>query len=345
MLIGREKAAKLRQARTSLVISMFSFVVFLFAWVIQVWNYGKYWMALPMFGGAGLIFFIMFLKFAPLCSDCKKRPWGIFSRTAICCFAEKVSLRKAVQRTLKTFAVLYILGGIIAIYIRPIYAYGLVASEYMDKQTRRPSLERFMKKEAELRTRIAANHKDKDAHLELGWLYYQANKLNPAANAYATVSKLDPENPDPEALLLQAIILGEMRKTLQEEKTYEKLLELQPENTEALINIGLVYMRNKLVDRAVEQLEKAKKVLQEMVKREQKKLERASEDDDDDDVPLKDPPGLVNMKKHLGMCCYHLAVATQLLNQRAKSGQYLNEARRYGVNTSKFSDDVDRFRR
>ena len=89
MLIGREKAAKLRQSRTSLVISLFSFVVFLFAWVIQVWRYGKYWMALPMFGGAGLIFFLMFLKFAPLCSDCKKRPWGIFSRTAICCFAEK----------------------------------------------------------------------------------------------------------------------------------------------------------------------------------------------------------------------------------------------------------------
>ena len=95
-----------------------------------------------------------------------------------------------------------------------------------------------MKKEAELRVKINQNPQDKDAHLELGWLYYQANKLPQAAQEYATVANLDPENPDPEAMLLQAIILGELRKTLQEEKTYEKLLELQPENTEALINIG-----------------------------------------------------------------------------------------------------------
>ncbi len=344
-MIGREKAAKLRQARTSLVISLFSAVVFLFAWIIQVWRYGSYWMALPMFGGASFIFFIMFLKFAPLCSDCKKRPWGIFSRTAICCFAEKVSLRKAVQRTLKTFAVLYIVGGIIAIYIRPISKYGQIATKYLEEQTRRPSLERFMREEKALRLKLAQNPQDKNAQLELGWLYYQANKLTQANQMYSMVAKMDPENPDTEAMLLQAIILGELRKTLQEEKTYERLLELQPENTEALINIGLVYMRNKLVPRAVEQLEKAKKVLLENVKREQKKLERASEDDDDDDVPLQDPPDLVNLKKHLGMCCYHLAVASQLLNEKAKSGQYLNEARRYGVNTSNFSDAVDRFRR
>ena len=236
------------------------------------------------------------------------------------------------------------MGGIIAIYIRPIYSYGQVATKYLEEQTRRPSLERFIKEENKLQARISKDPNDKDAYLRLGWLYYRANKLNQANKAYQSASQLDPENPDPDVLLLQAIILGELGQSLQEEKTYEKLLELQPDNTEALINIGLVYMKNKLVDRANEKLNKAKDLLLAKVKRQQKKVLRQSKDGEED-APVKEPPDLVNMKKHLGMAYYHLAVANQLLNEKSKSGRFLNKAKRYGIDTQEFSSDVERFRR
>lgn len=334
-----DKAAKLRQSRMALVVALFSAVLFVFAYILQAWRYSQYWPFLPLFAGTFVLFTGLFVSKAPLCSSCRRRPWTIFSRTAICCFAEKVSLRRAVTRSLKVIAVLYVLGGVVIIYIRPIWAYGLLATEYAEQKMRRPALERFLREESEIKTRLGADPKNLDARLELGWLYYRANKTPLASAEYAQALKDHPDNP--QALLLSAIMLGEMRQSLQEEKTYEKLLELQPENTEALVNLGLVYLRNKLTDRAVEKLDAARVVLE----REKKRLERMTKTDESDAAPPPeaDVKDLAAIRTHLSMVYYHLAIAMHLKKEVVKSGRYLKWAKDLGLPGDRFRDDVQRF--
>jgi len=333
--VSREKTAKLKQSRVALVVALFSSVLFCFAYILQVWEYPKYWPFLPGFGVATLFFFVFFLMRAPLCSDCRKRPWSIFHRTAICCFAEKVSLRKAATRTLKVIAIVYILGGVATVFIRPIYAYGIKATHIVEQKMRRPELERFLKEERELKLRLKADASDREARISLGWLYYRAGKTGLATREYAQLIKDNPE--DAEGLVLHAIMLGEMNQTLQEEKTYEKVLELQPENPAALINLGIIYLRSGLYPRAQEKLATARNVLARQVLTQKKKVRRAEEDDP---AARKD---LEALTYHLGTCDYHLAIVYKLMKDKTKQQRHLDRAIKAGVSVSQFSKDAARY--
>jgi tetratricopeptide (TPR) repeat protein len=322
---------------------MFSFVLLIFAWVIQIWNLGPYVVVMPALGMSCLMSVYMLIKTAPLCNNCKKRPWLIFKRSAICCFAEKVSLRKTVQRTLKTFGVLYIVGGLATMYIVNVIDYGKRAKKYVEDSTRRPSHEKFIAERTAIEKLIQENPQDGKYILQLGWLYYRTGNLRAAGAQYTKAANLDPENPNPDAMLMEAIILGDMGQMLQEEHAYEKLLDLQPENTEALINVGLIYLRNKLADRAVERLDKANKLLLEKVTAEDNKF-KLQYKNSEEKIP-EDTPELKSMKLHLAISFYHLAVANNLIQETRKSDNCLRMAKRYGMNTDNFLSDVSRFKK
>jgi tetratricopeptide (TPR) repeat protein len=322
---------------------MFSMVLLVFAWIIQVWTLGSYIIVMPALAVSTFLSFFLFIKNAPLCSSCKKSPWTIFKRSAICCFAEKVSLRKTVQRTLKTFGVLYIVGGLATMYITNIITYGKMAKKYAEEQTRRPSYEKFLKEKKDLEKRIAENPEEPAPRMELGWLYYTTGNVRAAAKEYRKVIDLDPEKPNTNAMLMEAVLLGDMNQMRQEEDAYEKLLDLEPENTEALINVGLVYLRTKLADRAVVKLQKANKLLQEKVTAEDNK-HKLQYKDSTDEIP-EDPAELKAMKLHLAISYYHLAVASKLIQEDKQSSRALRLAKRYGMKTSNFKADVRRYKR
>jgi len=342
-LIRREKAALLRKARTSLVFGMFSFVLLIFAWIIQVWTLGSYLITLPVLAVATILSFFLFIKNAPLCSSCKKKPWTILKKSAICCFAEKVSLRKTIQRTLKTFGIIYILGGLATMYITTIIHYGKIAKKYAEESTRRPSYEKYLAENKELKKLIAENPDDPQYRLKLGWLYYTVGKRKAAAQQYSKAKNLNIENPNKDAMLMEAIILGDMGQTMQEENAYEKLLDLDPENTEALINVGLVYLKSKLADRAVVRLEKANKLLLEKVTAEDNKFKQQYKNNEE--KPPEDPKELKAMKYHLAVSYYHLAVATKLIQEKKTSKRCLKLSKKYGMDTKDFKTDVNRFKR
>lgn len=109
------------------------------------------------------------------------------------------------------------------------------------------------------------------------------------------------------------------------------------------MNVGLVYLRNKLADRAVERLDKANKLLVEKVTAEDNKY-KLQYKDTDEKIP-EDPKELKAMKLHLAISYYHLAVATKLIQEDRKSDKCLRYVKKYGMSTKNFQADVARFKR
>ena len=99
---------------------------------------------------------------------------------------------------------------------------GIGRTFFWDRYDRTPLLERQYQAAVQ---RVKANPNSADAHVELGWSYFQKDQYNEA--------------------------LGE----------YKKALEIDEKNYKAHFNLGLVYMKTGKVDRAVASYQKAIEII------------------------------------------------------------------------------------
>ena len=102
---------------------------------------------------------------------------------------------------------------------------------------------------------IQVDEKNSKAYLLLGVTYTSENDYEKAEEQYEEALKFDPENLKTLTFLSDLFILqGQLDEAAQ---TYEKILKIRKDDPQIYINLGVIYSKLNLLDKAEAKLEKA----------------------------------------------------------------------------------------
>lgn len=336
-MIGQEKSGKLRKALLFFNVGLFSAVLTLFAWILELDLLLAQPHMLWILAVTSLVFLWLFIAAVPLCSNCKRSIWTVFKRSPICCFTEKVSLRKTFGPTLTWVAVFYLASGVCAIYFPQISKGYQRFTTQMKKKMRRPNREFFDAAVRVQRARLAKEPNDAAARKELGYVLYRAFQFEDAAKQYKAV--LAKDESDLEARLFLGITYGAQGLFRLEEEEYKKILKNNPHDVETRVNLGINYLRQKVYKKAFEEFDKTVRATDKQIRH----LTRLAQSDGvaDEEIPKR----LASERYRMGVSCYNLAIASALLNDFAARNRWINAAQRAGVDIRSFSAHVERYRK
>ncbi len=311
---------------------MFGTAVFLIVYLSRVWTLPAYRFLLPGTAAIAAVSFLLFLKTVPLCPRCKLRFWTILKRTPVCCFTEKLTLRKTFVRAMAFVSYLFFAAGLFIMYFPYIYPVGVKLGEYAASKMRKPGYERFLKEKQRLEKEIASAKDEKQANtakLKLAFLYYEAGMKEHALKLCNETLAKAPD--DVNAAFFKAVLLGEKGEALLEEKLYQEIVEREKDRPEIYINLGLVYLKNKLPSQALKSFTKALKAFDKMLKR----CEAAESTDE----RLRE-----DLRILAGVASYYCAIACKLTGKSREKMKYYEKARNLGHDMGSFSEDVKRYR-
>ena len=93
-----------------------------------------------------------------------------------------------------------------------------------------------------------------EINLRLGWLNYNAGRLDESVIFYSNAQKLKPYSEEARfGLILPKAALGQWNEVIE---LYNKILEISPNNSAALYRLGLIYYERKDYNKALPQFNK-----------------------------------------------------------------------------------------
>lgn len=102
---------------------------------------------------------------------------------------------------------------------------------------------------------VRKNQKSPNAHVDLGWTYYQEGKWGKALSEYETAVNLDPTNVGAHYNL--GLVYSELSRYEDAEKAFQKTIQLNNKHELAYFNLGHLYFLQQKYDQAIPNLKTA----------------------------------------------------------------------------------------